>query len=166
MKINKTILSLGLTGLVAASSLSLQGCYGSFNLTKKVYHWNGTVGSKWVNELVFLLLNVVPVYGVAAIVDAIGPNLIEFWTGSNPVAAGQTTMDKTYANGTKVHAEKLVDGRLSVSITAPSGQERSFVLTHEADGISAADVQGTWLGKVAESDHGTVLIQPKVASAR
>ena len=164
MKINKTILSLGLTAFVVAGSLSLQGCYGSFNLTKKVYNWNGTLGNKWIKSLLFIVLS--PVYGIAVTVDAIAFNLVEFWTGSNPVTSAQNTMDKTYANGTKVHAERLVDGRLSVQITGPTGEASSFVLTHEADGISAADVQGNWLGKVAETDHGTVVIQPKVALAR
>lgn len=165
MKISKTILSLGLAGFVAAASMSLQGCYGSFNLTKKVYTWNGSLGNKWIKSL-FLFILGAPVYGITSLVDAIAFNLIEFWTGTNPVAAAQNTMDKTYANGTKVHAEKLPDGRLSVKITTSEGQERSFVLTHETDGITASDTQGTWLGKVAETDRGTVLIQPKVALAR
>jgi hypothetical protein len=66
---------------------TLAGCYGSFNLTRKVWKFNGGVGDKWVNELVFLVLNVVPVYGVAGFVDAVIVNSIEFWTGNNPVTA-------------------------------------------------------------------------------
>lgn len=163
----KRILTLGLAGLLLGGSMSLQGCYGSFALTKKVYNWNGTLGNKWVKSIVFFVFGfVLPVYGLSALIDAIALNLVEFWTGSNPVTSAQNTMDKTYANGTKVHAERLVDGRLSVQITGPTGEASSFVLTHEADGISAADVQGNWLGKVAETDHGTVVIQPKVALAR
>src|SRR5690606_38828150 len=43
-------LALGTAALVAVPSL--QGCYGSFAATKKVYKWNGTVGDKWVNTVV------------------------------------------------------------------------------------------------------------------
>jgi hypothetical protein len=71
----------------------MAGCYGSFNLTKKVYNWNGTMGGKWEKELVFLVLNVVPVYGIAATVDAVVLNSIEFWTGDNPMASTVTTKD-------------------------------------------------------------------------
>lgn len=166
MKISRKFLTLGLAGFVVAGSLSLQGCYGSFGLTKKVYQWNGTFGNKWVKELVFLVLNVVPVYGLSVFVDVIGTNLIEFWTGSNPVSSNETSFDKTYANGVKVHADKLSDGRLSVVITPAQGEARSFVLSREADGISASDVHGTWLGKVAETGRGTVLVRPQVALGR
>jgi hypothetical protein len=160
----KTFLTLGLTGLVFLGGTSLQGCYGSFGLTKKVYNWNGSIGNKWLKSLLFFVMaTMVPVYGITLFVDAIALNLIEFWTGSNPVSANQTSMDKTYADGTKVHADRLSDGRLSVKITAPSGLERSFVLTHEIDGISASDVQGGFMAKVAQTDAGMVIVHPQAA---
>ena len=39
-----------------------------------------------MNELVFLALNIVPVYGVAYLADALVINSIEFWSGTNPMA--------------------------------------------------------------------------------
>jgi hypothetical protein len=39
-----------------------------------------------VNELVFLAFNIVPVYGVAYMADALVINSIEFWSGTNPMA--------------------------------------------------------------------------------
>ncbi len=74
------VCALLLTGLLA-------GCYGSFNLTRKVWKWNGGVGDKWVNELVFLVCNIVPVYGAAGFIDVVVLNTIEFWQGTNPVTA-------------------------------------------------------------------------------
>jgi hypothetical protein len=68
-------------------AVSLTGCYGSFQLTRNLWKWNGTVGEKWTNELVFLVLNIVPVYGVATLIDGIVINSVEFWTGKNPVTA-------------------------------------------------------------------------------
>lgn len=159
----KTFLSFGLVGLVFLGATSLQGCYGSFGLTKKVYQWNGSIGNKWLKSLFVFLLGGL-VYGFTAFADIVVLNLIEFWTGSNPVAANQTSMDKTYADGTKVHADRLSDGRLSVKITAKTGEERSFVLTHEIDGISANDVQGNFMAKVAQTDRGTVIVHPQVAA--
>ena len=136
-------------------------------MTKKLYNWNGTLGNKWVKSIVFFVFGfVLPVYGLSAFIDAIALNLVEFWTGSNPVAAAQTHMDKTYADGTRVQADRLSDGRLSVQMVLPSGESRSWVMTHETDGISVSDVQGNWMGKVAQTDKGTVIIHPQTASAK
>jgi hypothetical protein len=77
---------LALTGAVLVSAPLLQGCYGNFSLTKKVYKWNGSLGNKWINSIVMIALNIVPVYGVAGFADAVILNLVEFWTGSNPLA--------------------------------------------------------------------------------
>jgi len=63
----------------------LTSCYGSFKLTRSLWDWNGTVGDKFVNELVFLAFVIVPVYEVATFVDAVVLNTIEFWSGSNPM---------------------------------------------------------------------------------
>jgi len=38
------------------------------------------------------------------------------------------------------------------------------VLTHEIDGISANDVQGNFMAKVAQTDRGTVIVHPQVAA--
>jgi len=42
--------------------------------------------SKFVNELIFLGLSIIPVYEVCALVDVLVLNSVEFWTGDNPVA--------------------------------------------------------------------------------
>ncbi len=67
-------------------SVLFSSCIGSFGLFNKVLTWNKSVGDKWVNELVFLACNIVPVYSIAIFVDMVVLNSIEFWTGSNPVA--------------------------------------------------------------------------------
>lgn len=81
--------------LVATMAMMSVGCYGSFNLTKKVYNWNGSLGNKWVVELVFLACYVVPVYGIAGFIDAVILNSVEFWTGSNPMASTIKSDDGT-----------------------------------------------------------------------
>src|SRR5262249_8925874 len=51
--------------LTAATVLGTSGCFGSFNLTRKLYGFNKDVSKdKFVRELVFLGLNIVPIYGV------------------------------------------------------------------------------------------------------
>jgi hypothetical protein len=50
-------------------------------------NWNQSIGSKFVNELIFLACNIVPVYPICYTVDAVILNSVEFWTGNNPVAS-------------------------------------------------------------------------------
>lgn len=63
-------------------------CIGSFSLTNRLLSWNKTVGNKFLNELVFFVFWVLPVYEVCGLADVIILNSIEFWSGSNPLAAG------------------------------------------------------------------------------
>jgi hypothetical protein len=86
MKKLRTIVAIA---LIAVMGFGLSGCYGKFALVKKVHTFNGTFGNKFVNEAVFLVLCIIPVYEVSAVVDAFLLNLVEFWTGSNPLALHQ-----------------------------------------------------------------------------
>ena len=77
--------------LATAATLGTSACFGSFNLTRKLYGFNKDVSKdKFVRELVFLGLNIVPIYGVAGLIDAVVANTVEFWTGTNPVTMGST----------------------------------------------------------------------------
>jgi hypothetical protein len=70
-------------------SIILAGCYGNFALTRKLYEWNGQVGDKFMNNIVFWVFNIIPVYGAVNFADAVVFNLIEFWTDENPIAISE-----------------------------------------------------------------------------
>src|SRR5512133_796936 len=72
-------------GFVVLSFL-FAGCTGSFNLSKKLYDFHRSQ-QKWVDETIFLVCIIVPVYGVTFVVDGVVLNSIEFWTGHNPVVS-------------------------------------------------------------------------------
>ena len=80
----KKIKNISVAALLT-SAILLSSCIGSFKLTKTVYGWNSGVGEKFVNELVFLVCLIVPVYEVSVVVDAVVLNSIEFWSGENPM---------------------------------------------------------------------------------
>ncbi len=67
-------MNVGLLAMV----LFVSGCYGPFNLTRRLYQWNGQVGAKWEREFVFILLAWAPVYSLAVFGDAVVFNSIEF----------------------------------------------------------------------------------------
>ena len=81
---------------VIASFLSVTtACYGPFNLTRNVYHFNsgvkgsGEVNEKWMKEIVFFGMIIIPVYMFSALLDAFVFNAIQFWTGNNPIKVSQ-----------------------------------------------------------------------------
>ena len=65
---------LTLVAVLLSGSLLFSSCVGSFGLFNRLSSWNQSIGSKFVNELVFLAFNIVVI------------NSIEFWSGSNPMA--------------------------------------------------------------------------------
>ena len=80
--------------LIAAISIPVfTSCIGSFALTNKLLSWNKSIGSKIVNELVFIGFWILPVYEVSALADILVINSIEFWSGSNPMASGKKVID-------------------------------------------------------------------------
>lgn len=87
-----------ITALLLAATIVLSSCIGSFRLTNNIKDWNEGIGNKFVNELVFIALHIVPVYEIAIFVDSIVLNSIEFWTGNNLVAEpGETKIVKNSA---------------------------------------------------------------------
>ena len=80
-------ISLVLVSLLTA----ITACYGPFNMTRNVYHWNsnikgsGEVNDKWMKEFVFFGMIVIPVYMFSALLDAFVFNAIQFWSGDNPI---------------------------------------------------------------------------------
>ncbi len=79
--------------ILVAGSLMFSSCIGSFGLSNKVLTWNQQVGSKFVNELVFIGFWILPVYEISLLADLLVINSIEFWSGSNPVIAGTKVID-------------------------------------------------------------------------
>ncbi|MBO7290204.1 MAG: DUF3332 domain-containing protein [Bacteroidaceae bacterium] len=87
-----------ISALLLAATIVLSSCIGSFRLTNNIKDWNETVGNKFVNEIVFVALHIVPVYPIAMFVDAVVLNSVEFWTGDNLVAEpGETKVVKNSA---------------------------------------------------------------------
>jgi hypothetical protein len=76
------------SGLALCAGLLAASCFGPFHAVRRVHAWNADVSdNKWGQELVFLVISIIPVYGIAALGDVLIFNSIEFWGGENPVDA-------------------------------------------------------------------------------
>jgi len=111
----KGFLSVALLCLLCAPILN--SCVGSFNLTKKVYSWNQSLGNKWINEIVFLSFCVLPVYEITLFADGVIFNLIEFWTSSNPVSMNLNDVNE------KIITKNGKDYKLTISKEVMSAEE-------------------------------------------
>ena len=81
------------TVVALSASMMMQSCIGSFALFNKVKAWNEHVGDKFVNEIVFVAMWVLPVYELCFAADLFILNSIEFWSGSNPALAQTQVVD-------------------------------------------------------------------------
>lgn len=142
------LLACALAGLLP---LAGAGCYGSFNLTRKVYRFNRTASpDRWVREIVFLALVIVPIYEIATLLDALVLNSLEFWTGRNPVLARDgDTQTLVTADGRATLTRRSADV-LEVQLRTAAGAERSFLLVHESDAIAARELDGALIARAAE----------------
>lgn len=81
------------TVVALSASMMMQSCIGSFALFNKVKNWNEHVGDKFVNELVFVAMWILPVYELSFVADLFILNTIEFWSGTNPALAETKVID-------------------------------------------------------------------------
>ncbi|MBQ1486523.1 MAG: DUF3332 domain-containing protein, partial [Muribaculaceae bacterium] len=77
------------TVVALSASMMMQSCIGSFALFNKVKNWNDHVGDKFVNEIVFVAMWVLPVYELCFVADLFILNSIEFWSGENPALTSE-----------------------------------------------------------------------------
>jgi hypothetical protein len=78
--------AVALVLVVSVGVVFSSGCFGKFQLTRSLYEANKSVEDKYLRSAVTWLF-VIP-YAITGILDFTIFNLIEFWSGENPVAAG------------------------------------------------------------------------------
>jgi len=125
------LMRLTAASLVALSFLTATtACYGPFNMTRNVYHWNsnikgsGEVNDKWMREIVFFGMIVIPVYMFSALLDAFVFNSIQFWSGDNPIKL-------TKGSDGQIQEVQIEDQNIHVTW---SEDRRSAALTYRQQG--------------------------------
>ena len=128
--------------LLCAGMIILTGCYGSNACYNKLHDWNGTLGNKWLNSIVHFVMLVIPVYWIVfGLVDILVLNTVEFWTGSNPLASGDSYFEKD-AQGNTIAAVKNSDGTMSVEVTTAAGEKANLTLQRDENVVRALDAEG------------------------
>jgi hypothetical protein len=125
------------------------GCFGSFQLTRNFYQWHD---STFDNKFVKSLLYYIPfsfVYGITIFVDFIALNLIEFWSGSNPISMNEGDYEMEHHNYAGIDY-KVEATKNQFKITQMSGDELGKVTVVRFD-----DETTTWF---YENDNSSIAL--------
>ncbi len=162
----RTIIRKAVAVAVMVSFMSVtSACFGPFNLTRNVYHFNsgikgsGEVNEKWMKEIVFFGMIIIPVYMFAALLDAFIFNSIQFWTGDNPVKATDAGSDRAtrvvrLGGITMTMAEN--DRGTTVTYERNGIVERRAVIEASATGYRLIDETGALLAEAEKGQDGSV----------
>jgi hypothetical protein len=133
------------------------GCFGRFELTRKVYDINRSVGDKYLRSAVTWLFVIIPVYGVAALLDFVIFNLVEFWTGENPVGGG--SVSKVYDAG---------DERIILTLSREGGATVAVIERYKAGALDSTlrirDEGKNIVTAIVEKDGATRTVRADVLS--
>lgn len=151
-KLKTSVACLLLSGCILCTS-----CIGSFGLWNSLKDWNSNIGNKFVNELVFLVFNIIPVYGVAYFADVIVLNSIEFWSGSNPLAENIGTVKTVKGENGEYLVRTNEDG---YTITKKGEENTPLNLTYnKGNNTWNASTNGQTFELMTMNPDGTITIK-------
>ncbi|MCR9181773.1 MAG: DUF3332 domain-containing protein [Flavobacteriaceae bacterium] len=144
-----------------SSTILFTSCLGSFSAFNSLRDWNdGLTSNKFLDNLIFWALNIVPVYGLFFIGDVIIFNVIEFWSGSNPIAMNEGDIEtqiverdgNTYKMiATKNHLQiNVIDG-------IDKGQSLKMIYNPEEKSWSAIKADGEVI-KLSSFEDGFYIV--------
>ncbi len=161
--VRRMVIAVALMCFVTVST----ACYGPFNLTKNVYHWNsnvkgsGQVNDKWMKEIVFFGMLIVPAYMFSALLDTFIFNSMHFWTGESPVKASNMGSDGTQVTTvgeTTIRWTPLDDGARVVYERWGVIERRATIVASEA-GYRLIDENNRVLSEVEYAADGSLQLR-------
>lgn len=141
--------------LIAATVMfTATGCYGTFELTSKIYDWNGdATDNKWANSIIMWGLIIIPVYEFCLFVDVVVLNTVEFWTGSNPLAMTEGETDtQIVQSGDKIFEITASQNKFHIEQIEGDGTGQSIDLNYKADETAWYVANGEAEYKIAQGD--------------
>ena len=118
--------------LVSVMTMSMVGCFGNFSLTKQVYDFNRNIDNAFVRSILMWVMFIVPVYPIATWIDVVILNLIEFWTGDNPIAMNEGESQTQFIAHEGIEYE-VIATKNRFDITEVGNPENAFALVFDVD---------------------------------
>ncbi len=142
-----------LATMVAALFFS-SACFGTFPAIRAIYNWNkGVSSNKWVQEIVFLVLSIVPVYAIGGFIDVIILNTMEFWTGKTTHIGSK---DVQLPDGRVATVTRTEDGTVTVRVG-----EELFTMVQTESGMQLLNGAGEVLAVSSLNADGSIAVSAK-----
>lgn len=156
--------AIALLLVAGVSWMGLMNCVGTFALTGRLNKWvvglkaKGGLGWKLISWIVFLVFVVIiPVYGIAVLLDSLIFNSMEFWTDSNPMAyneKGEATKVAEKGNEKAIYKYTQHGQQLQISLYKNGKLLKELVLKKDEPGVFYALVNGNLVPIHAEKIEG------------
>lgn len=143
-----------------ASTLLFSSCLGSFSAFNNLRDWNdGATDSKFLDNLIFWGLNIVPVYGLFFIGDTIIFNVIEFWSGENPVAMNEGETDtQVLAYKGNTYEMTATKNKFDIKVIAGEKQGNTLEMVYTPENKTWNAVKDGKLIKLSSYKEGLMLV--------
>lgn len=164
--------AVALVLVVSVGIVFSAGCFGKFQLTRKVYDINKSVEDKYLRSALTWIFVIIPVYGFSAILDFILFNVIEFWSGENPIVGGSQSRVFAAGGDKAVMTVSREDGATVATIETYRDDRLVSTLRIRDDGAGSVTSQLIEGGDVvrsasaAQSTDGSVSVTTASASGR
>jgi hypothetical protein len=150
---------LSIVGILCLTFL-FSSCLGSYSAFNNLREWNeDATNNKFMNNLIFWGLNIIPVYGLFFVGDTLIFNVIEFWSGDNPIAMNegesQTEVLAYKGNTYKMTATK---NKFEISVIEGEKKGNSMELVYEPEDKSWNAVKDGELIKLSSFKDGLMLV--------
>ncbi len=150
---------LSIVGILCMSFL-FSSCLGSYSAFNNLREWNdGVTDSKFLDNLIFWGLNIIPVYGLFFVGDTLIFNVIEFWSGDNPIAMNEGE-SQTEVLAYKGNTYKMTATKNKFEITVIEGEKKgnSMELVYQLEDKSWNAVKDGELIKLSSFKDGLMLV--------
>jgi hypothetical protein len=138
--------------IVGSGAVATQGCFGSFGLTRALHGFNAGFGGPILQWIVFVVMaTILPVYEIGVFADIFIFNVLEFWTGSNPMAArGESSeTELVLEDGTRLWMRRSSGDRMHV-VARKDGRELAMTLQAHVDGLTVVSERGQLMGSASD----------------
>ncbi len=148
-----------LCGVLSLSLLSTS-CLGSFSAWNNLRDWNEDVAdNKFVNNAIFWGLNIIPVYQLFYAGDVLIFNLVEFWSGENPIAMNEHEVESQIIEKDGVKYEMLASkNELKIKVLSGARQGNELKLIYEPSDKSWSAVKDGEKIKLSSYEEGFYIV--------
>lgn len=143
-----------------ASSLLFSNCIGSFSAFKSIRDWNdGLTQNKFLDNLIFWGLWIVPAYELFLAGDLIIFNVIEFWSGSNPIAMNDGEMEtQTIAKNGNTYRLTATKNKLNIEVIDGKDFGKHVLLQYNPEEESWNAIKDGEIIKLSSMEDGFYIV--------